>query len=30
MIKFNNWAITSDGLLARQYDNLSRRVEVDS
>lgn len=28
MIKFNNWAITSDGQLAQQYDNLSRRVEV--
>lgn len=28
MIKYKDWTITSDGLLARQYDNLSRRVEV--
>ena len=28
MIKFENWRITCDGLLAYQYDNLSRRVEV--
>lgn len=28
MILFRDWTITSDGLLARQYDNLSRRVEV--
>lgn len=28
MILYRDWTITSDGLLARQYDNLSRRVEV--
>jgi len=28
MIRFKDWTITSDGFLARQYDNLSRRVEV--
>ena len=28
MIKFENWIITADGLLARQFDHLSRRVEV--
>ena len=28
MIEFKNWTLTGDGLLARQYDNLSRRVEV--
>lgn len=28
MIKFKNWTITSNGLLAQQYDNLSRRIEI--
>lgn len=28
MITYRDWTITSSGLLARQYDNLSRRVEV--
>lgn len=28
MILYRDWTITSSGLLARQYDNLSRRVEV--
>lgn len=28
MIKFKDWTITSSELFGRQYDNLSRRVEV--
>lgn len=28
MIEFHDWTITTSGLLGRQYDNLSRRVEV--
>ena len=29
MIIFNNWQITAQrGVIARQYDNLSRRLEV--
>ena len=29
MIVFNNWTLTVTGLIARQYDNLSRRVDVE-
>ena len=29
MIVFNNWTITVTGLIARQYDNLSRRIDVE-
>ena len=29
MIVFNNWQISVTGLIARQYDNLSRRVDVE-
>ena len=29
MIIFNNWQISVTGLIARQYDNLSRRVDVE-
>ena len=29
MIVFNNWALTVIGLVARQYDNLSRRIDVE-
>lgn len=28
MIVFNNWTLTVTGLIARQYDNLSRRIDV--
>lgn len=26
MILFDNWKISTTGLIARQYDNLSRRI----
>ena len=29
MIVFNNWTLTVTGLIARQYDNLSRRIDVE-
>ena len=29
MIIFNNWQISVTGLIARQYDNLSRRIDVE-
>ena len=29
MIIFNNWQISVTGLVARQYDNLSRRIDVE-
>ena len=29
MIVFNNWQISVTGLIARQYDNLSRRIDVE-
>ena len=29
MIIFNNWTLTVTGLIARQYDNLSRRIDVE-
>lgn len=29
MIVFNNWKLTVTGLIARQYDNLSRRIDVE-
>ena len=29
MLQFNNWTLTVTGLIARQYDNLSRRIDVD-
>ena len=29
MIIFNNWQISATGLIARQYDNLSRRIDVE-
>lgn len=29
MIVFNNWTLTVAGLIARQYDNLSRRIDVE-
>ena len=29
MIVFNNWTITVTGLIAMQYDNLSRRIDVE-
>ena len=29
MIVFNNWQISVAGLIARQYDNLSRRIDVE-
>lgn len=29
MITFNNWTLTVTGLIARQYDNLSRRIDVE-
>lgn len=29
MIRFDNWQITAQGLLAQQYDNLTRRLDVE-
>ena len=29
MILFDNWTISVIGLVARQYDNLSRRIDVE-
>lgn len=29
MIVFNNWTITVTGMIARQYDNLSRRIDIE-
>lgn len=29
MIVFNNWTLTVTGLVARQYDNLSRRIDIE-
>ena len=29
MIVFNSWTLTVTGLIARQYDNLSRRIDVE-
>lgn len=29
MIVFNNWTLSVTGLIARQYDNLSRRIDVE-
>ena len=29
MLQFNNWQISVTGLIARQYDNLSRRIDVE-
>ena len=29
MIVFNNWTLTVTGLIARQYDNMSRRIDVE-
>lgn len=29
MIHFNDWTISIHGDLARQYDNLTRRIEVE-
>ena len=29
MLQFNNWTLTVTGLIARQYDNLSRRIDVE-
>lgn len=29
MITFDNWTIKAGGLIARQYDNLSRRIDIE-
>lgn len=29
MLQFNNWQLSVTGLIARQYDNLSRRIDVE-
>lgn len=29
MLQFNSWTLTVIGLIARQYDNLSRRIDVE-
>lgn len=29
MLQFNNWTLTVTGLIARQYDNMSRRIDIE-